>query len=232
MSAFKVIVFDYDGTLFDTRPAIIHCIQRAFEEQGRNRPEQEPIARTVSLGVTLQETFFTLDRGLRSDAAALSAIVDTYRTLYLDIGTPLLKPYSGMGEALRSVQAAGARCVIVSNKGVAAIRRSLDQNHLGSLIDIVFGDEPNLPKKPDPAVLTGHILPRYPQLRRDQVLMVGDTETDISFARAAGIMSCWAAYGYGEVDRCRALRPDHEIASIDDLPALALSSAPHAVPAR
>jgi phosphoglycolate phosphatase len=54
MSAFKVVVFDYDGTLFDTRPAIIHCIQRAFEEQKRSSPASEPIARTIASGVTLR----------------------------------------------------------------------------------------------------------------------------------------------------------------------------------
>jgi len=34
MKGFDAIVFDYDGTLFDTRPAIIHCVQRPFEECG------------------------------------------------------------------------------------------------------------------------------------------------------------------------------------------------------
>ena len=43
MSTFKAIVFDYDGTLFDTRPAIVHCIQRAFEQQRRPIPAREPV---------------------------------------------------------------------------------------------------------------------------------------------------------------------------------------------
>jgi phosphoglycolate phosphatase len=148
-------------------------------------------------------------------------MVETYRALYVAMGLQLVKLYPGVGDTLRLLRAGGTRCVLVSNKGVAAIRRSLEQNDLASLIDVVFGDEPSLPKKPDPAILTDHILPHYPQLRPDQVVMVGDTETDIAFARAGGIVSCWAAYGYGESNRCRALRPDYEIASIGELPALA-----------
>jgi hypothetical protein len=31
---------------------------------------------------------------------------------------------------------------------------------------------------------------------------------------------CWASYGYGDVERCRALDPEHEISSIEELPAL------------
>jgi phosphoglycolate phosphatase len=84
----------------------------------------------------------------------------------------------------------------------------------------VFGDEPGLPKKPDPAILTDHILPRYAPLRREQMLVVGDTEVDILFAKRARISCCWASYGYGEAERCRKLAPQHEISSIADLPAL------------
>jgi phosphoglycolate phosphatase len=50
--------------------------------------------------------------------------------------------------------------------------------------------------------------------------MVGDTATDILFARASGMPCCWASYGYGDVERCRALDPEHEISSIEELPAL------------
>ena len=89
--------------------------------------------------------------------------------------------------------------------------------------DVAVGDEPGLPLKPDPALIVHHILPRYPHLRRERLLMVGDTEMDIQFAKAGGISCCWASYGYGETERCRALAPEYEISSIEALPALALS---------
>jgi phosphoglycolate phosphatase len=223
MSAFEVVVFDYDGTLFDTRPAIVHCIERAFEECGRPIPALAGIMRTVEAGLPLQETMVVLDQNLRDDQAALDQLVETYRTLYRDEAPPLVKPFSGAGEALRILHNNGKQCVVVSNKGIAAIRRSLDQNQLSSFVDLVFGDQPGLPNKPDPAVLTDHILPRYPQCQRQQILMVGDTATDIGFAKAAGISSCWASYGYGELEDCRGLAPDHEISSIAELPALFLA---------
>jgi phosphoglycolate phosphatase len=53
-----------------------------------------------------------------------------------------------------------------------------------------------------------------------RMLMVGDTETDIVFAKASGIACCWASYGYGDMGRCRALAPQYEIAGIADLPPL------------
>jgi phosphoglycolate phosphatase len=220
MSGFKLVVFDYDGTLFDTRPAIHHCIQRSFAACGRPIPTLEAIAGTVRTGLPLQETFFGLDKNLRAERAALNEIVGTYRKLYLDEGTLMSKPFAGVSDALRDIHATGSKCVVVSNKGIAAIRHSLDQSQLSSFVDFVFGDEPGLPKKPDPAILLDYILPRYAQLPREQTLVVGDTQIDILLAKRARIPCCWASYGYGEADRCRALKPEHEIAGIEELPAL------------
>jgi phosphoglycolate phosphatase len=220
MGVFKVVIFDYDGTLFDTRPAITHCIQRAFEKCGRPIPELAAVASTINTGLPLRETFFVLDESLRGDRAALNQLVSTYRKLYLDEGTPLLRPFAGVSDVLQRLHASDAKCLVVSNKGIAAIRRSLDESQLTSFVDWVVGDEPGLPKKPDPRILTDHILPRYAQLHREQILMVGDTETDILFAKSTGISSCWASYGYGEVERCRRFKPEHEISSIEQLPAI------------
>jgi phosphoglycolate phosphatase len=220
MSSFKVVVFDYDGTLFDTRPAIVHCIQRAFAACGRPVPTLEAATGTVRTGLPLQESFFVLDKNLRADGTALNEIVKAYRKIYLGEGAPLTKPFVGVRDALQDIHARGTKCVVVSNKGIAAIRQSLDQSQLSSFVDLVFGDEPGLPKKPDPAIVIDHILPRYASLRREQMLVVGDTEIDILLAKRTEIHCCWASYGYGETEHCRALKPEHEISSIEELPAL------------
>ncbi len=220
MSGFKVVIFDYDGTLFDTRPAIVHCIQRAFAACGRPIPALEAVAGTVRTGLPLQESFFVLDRNLRAERTALSEIIKAYRRIYLDEGAPLTKPFVGVRDTLQDIHARGTKCVVVSNKGIGAIRQSLDQSQLSPFVDLVFGDEPGLPKKPDPAIVVNHILPRYAPLRREQMVVVGDTEIDILLAKRTGIACCWVSYGYGDTDRCRALKPDHEISSIEELPAL------------
>lgn len=217
MTVFKVIAFDYDGTLFDTRPAIIHCIARAFEESGRPKPADDAVWQTVRSGIALQDTFLMLDRDLRADRAALQDRVRIYRTIYLDEGTALLRPFAGAKDVLHELHSRGIKCLIVSNKGIAAIRRSLAENGLNSFIDLVLGDEPGLPRKPDPAMMTDHVLPRYPQFDRQDILVVGDTEADILFAQRSGTTCCWASYGYGEAGRCRALAPRHEISSIAQL---------------
>ncbi len=221
MADFDLILFDYDGTLFDTRPAIAYCIARAFEQSGRPPPPKECVLATIAAGLPLTESLVALDAALGHDLRALDDLVTTYRQLYLDEGMPLLSPFAGVETVLRRLRAGGIRSVVISNKGIEAIRRSLHQTGLEALVDMVFGDQPGLPKKPDPLLFTGHILPRYKRLPRDRILMVGDTESDILFAKSAGIPACWASYGYGETERCRSLSPEHEISSIADLVPLA-----------
>jgi phosphoglycolate phosphatase len=174
-------------------------------------------------GLTLPDTFLTLDARLRHDRVSLDELVRIYRALYADEGVALVEPYAGVGAALRELHDGGEKCIVVSNKGITAVRRSLAQNGNAAFVDLVFADEPGLPKKPDPAIIVEHVLPRYPQLLREQILMVGDTETDILFAKRTGMASCWVSYGYGEAQRCRKLAPDFEIASLSELPALVLA---------
>jgi phosphoglycolate phosphatase len=223
MRAFAAVIFDYDGTLFDTRPAIVHCIAHALQECGRPLPAHETIASTVNAGLPLPDTFLTLDGRLRRDRTSLNALVRCYRKLYADEAARLLRPFAGVKQALQRLHEGGVKCLIVSNKGIAAIHQSLEQNQLTLFLDMVFADQPGLPKKPDPAILVEHVLPRYAHLAAEQILMVGDTEIDILFAKRTGMSACWASYGYGDPERCRKLGPDHQIAKIDELPALVLS---------
>lgn len=220
MNNFDAVVFDYDGTLFDTRPAIVHCLRRAFEQCRRPAPLADAIIAAVQSGLPLQETLISIDPTMRVDRDALNEIVPLYRSLYIAEGTPLLQPFAGVAGALQELHDGGTKCVIVSNKGVEAVRRSLDDSGLSAFVDTIFGEANGLPKKPDPAVLIGHILPRIQQLDERRVLIVGDTEIDILFARRCGASACWVSYGYGDVNRCRSLEPDYEIAGMDALPTL------------
>lgn len=129
LSAFRLIVFDYDGTLFDTRPAIVHCLRRAFEDCGRTIPALEAAPDVVGAGLTLQDTLLVLDPRLHHDRAALQELVVTYRRLYRDEAVPLLRPFPGTADTLRHLHKAGIKSAVVSNKGIDAVRRSLMRAH-------------------------------------------------------------------------------------------------------
>lgn len=216
---YELIIFDYDGTLSDTRLAIVHGFERTLATHGRAQPRERLMA-AVRGGLPLRETLLLLEPAWRDDPSVIEEIVATYRTIYRDEGEALIKLYPGAREALRQLHAGGIQCVVVSNKGLDAVTRSLDRHEMTPFIAHVFAERPGIPFKPDPALLKDHILQKFLSVLPDRALMVGDTEIDIAFAKRGGIDSCWAAYGFGKRKSCLALSPTHVIETIGELPAL------------
>jgi phosphoglycolate phosphatase len=197
---------------------------RTLAKYRRPLPPADQIESAVGKGLSLPETIALLDPSLRSQSSAITEMVGAYRSLYQSEGDPLVKAFPGAAIALQNVRAGGAKCVVVSNKGTDAIRRSLDRYRLAPFIDLVLGDEPQAAIKPDPVLLTARIAPKFPQITKHRMLMVGDTEVDIKFAQAAKIACCWAAYGFGNRQRCAALSPEYVIDAIEELPRIVSGS--------
>jgi phosphoglycolate phosphatase len=214
---FDLLIFDFDGTLCDTRSAIAHCLERALAKYGRPIPLSERTASIVSQGLSLAETFSLLDSGLHAQSGVIAEMISAYRSFYASEGDPLVKAFPGTKVALQSAHALGVKCIVVSNKGVDAIHRSLERYGLASFIDRVFGDQMGVPFKPDPALLTEHIAPKFPHIAKARILIIGDTGVDVRFAQASGIACCWAAYGFGDRQSCIALSPEYIIENIEEL---------------
>jgi phosphoglycolate phosphatase len=215
---FDLLIFDFDGTLCDTRVAIAHCLERALAKYSRPIPPPEHTASIVSKGLSLPETIVLLDPGLRGQSDAIAEMVSAYRSFYRSEGDPLITMFPGADIVLQTMHARGIKCIVVSNKGAEAIHRSLDRYKFAPFIDVVFGEQPGIPFKPDPALLTDCIVPKFPEIAKTRMLMIGDTEVDIRFAHASGIPCCWAAYGFGDRQRCTALSPEYLIETIGELP--------------
>jgi phosphoglycolate phosphatase len=214
---FDLLIFDFDGTLCDTRVAIAHCLERTLAKFDCPNPAREQTVEIVSKGLSLPETIISLDPSLRPRSDVVTEMVNTYRSFYRAEGDALVTMVPGAKPLLQSANERGAKCIVVSNKGVEAIRRSLDRFDLTPFIDRIFGEEPGVPFKPDPALLNDRIVPKFSQVAKARMLMIGDTEVDIKFAQAAQIACCWAAYGFGDRQRCMALSPEYTIEIIQEL---------------
>src|SRR5580658_3004364 len=127
---FDLLIFDFDGTLCDTRFAIAHCLERALAKYGRPIPPPELPASIVSKGLSLPETFVQLDPGLRAQSDAIAELVGTYRSFYRAEGDPLITMCAGTDVVLQTMRAREVKCIVVSNKGAEAIDRSLDRYKL------------------------------------------------------------------------------------------------------
>ncbi|MFC6997889.1 HAD family hydrolase [Rufibacter roseus] len=221
MSPYRVLIFDFDGTLCATEEAILHTFRRTFEQEGTTPPSDEKVKEGISTGGNLNTMLPFLHPALSDDSSGqlLQEWVLKYRQLYHTEGGALTTLFDGAEALFEQIQQQGLSCVVISNKGQQAIEQALEHFNLNKYFDLVIGDNPNLPmaKKPDPVAFQQVILPRYPQFSLNQFLMIGDTHADLQFANNAGIPSCWAVFGYGAIDLCLAAAPTHTIHSLSEL---------------
>lgn len=128
--------------------------------------------------------------------------------------------FPGAMETLLAVRAMGIRIVVVSNKSYTGVCSLAEQLGIDGIIDFKLGADSAPFRKPDARLYTETIAPHLPDPRGCNVLMIGDTESDLLFAKAAGLRSCWASYGYGDEVACKVLEPEFILPDIGRLPEL------------
>ncbi len=207
----RAIFFDLDGTLVDSEPEIIRSALVAFGEVGGPALEYADIK--PHMGCPLSELY---DRFIGDgDAERAERFVESYRAAYEhNPGPDLLFPH-----AARVVAEFAKRypLAVATTKPTDAARRIIESVGLAPYFKIVRGAD-DLPPKPDPAILI--FLCEALGFEPDQVVMVGDTGTDIGAAKAAGIKVVGVTYGGWGRKRLKALEPDALIDGLDELPAL------------
>ncbi|MCC3422652.1 MAG: HAD family hydrolase [Microcoleus sp. PH2017_01_SCD_O_A] len=216
MSQYKLIIFDFDGTLAITHKAIISCITKTFESFGNTPPEADIIQGTI--GINLQNTFKMLHPAI--EESAIPEWVETYRSYYRTEGEKQLDLFPGTKQILQLASKSGLSLIVFSNKHLSFVNLFLEKLRINGFFDLILGDDGQIIQKPNPSVFHSIIKPLFPDLDNSQVLMVGDTAVDLLFAKNAGIDVCWAAYGYGDRAECLALAPTFAIDDISELAAI------------
>jgi len=195
---FKLIILDYDGTICDTRKAILYSIRETFKYYNHEIPIDEKIIKLISKGISLTETFSLLSNKIKS--SDLEQWTIKYREIYKIEGDNHSVLYKNVYSTLNGIFLKNISIVVLSNKGISAINQSLKKFNLDQFITMIIGDgynEKKIELKPNPMVFNEVIKPNYINILNENILMVGDTKADIEFANNCNIKSCWASYGYG-----------------------------------
>jgi phosphoglycolate phosphatase len=217
MTHFSSVIIDFDGTLFDTRRAISATLSETFAAYNLPPPSRELVEKIIGRGITLEETLTRLiPQGV--PAAQLNEWVLTYRRIYNSgTGIRASTPFPGSRAALVRLHAAGAPVVIVSNKGAASVHDILTHFSMHDFVRLVIAAHDASPTKPDPRSYFERIAPVLGTAACEHVLVAGDTDIDIRYARRIGATACWAAYGYGDPEECRLLQPELIAASPNEI---------------
>lgn len=210
----RLAIFDFDGTLASSLEGIHASMKETLPVFGFPAPALDAVRATV--GLTLEESVRILTNKKTSDAH-IAEIVKVYREVHDVRGGATIRLYDGAARLLEALPTFGVKSALISNKGKKALEETLSRLRIWAFFDLTLSAEDVKFNKPKPELYKHHIAPQFPGISAGESLVVGDSEVDLRFAKAAGLASCWARYGYGEPDRCRALRPDFEIGEINEL---------------
>ena len=209
-----LVVFDLDGTLVDTAPDLIGTLDVIFKRHGIPRLAYEDARNMVGGGARK-----LIERGLAAEGcpvptADLDRLVQEFIAHYAAHIAERSRPFPGLDAALDQLAAVGCHFAVCTNKLEWLARRLLDALGLsGRFVAICGGDTFGM-QKPHPEVLRRTVVSAGVN---GLPIMIGDSITDVSMARAAKTPVIAVSYGYTEIAP-HELGADRVIEALPDLP--------------
>jgi phosphoglycolate phosphatase len=187
---FDLIVFDWDGTLFDSTALIVRCIQNASRDLGVAVPDDRQAAYVIGLG--LEDALRSAVPGLTRDR--YPGLGARYRHHYL-ANQDALTLFEGTLPMLHALKERNHWLAVATGKSRRGLDEALDTAKLKGVFDATrTADE--TASKPNPLML--HELLREFGADPERTLMIGDTTHDLQMAVNAGTASVAVSYGAHE----------------------------------
>lgn len=204
-------VFDLDGTLMDSREAILGSFREAFRMHGVGpAPDAQVAAR---IGLPLTRMFAEL---LPSHPELHPALIEAYSAVYPDQERALGRIFPGALELLAALEEEGWGIAIATSKSGRGLDRVLAETALGPFVRVRGSNDTAERPKPDPSMLTWVLA--QARTTAEHAVMVGDTAFDMEMGRRAGVRSIGVTWGSHE--RARLL--EHTAEVVDDFDTLAV----------
>jgi phosphoglycolate phosphatase len=208
---FKLLIFDWDGTLMDSEARIVNCVRAAVDDLGLTSPGDEAIRNIIGLG--LREAIDMLFPG--ADDQLHHDIVTRYRVHFLGENSTPSELFEGAREVVERLAAEDYLLAVATGKGRQGLDMVLESSGLGSYFHTTrCADEAF--SKPHPEMLE-QILDELGVLPKES-LMIGDTEYDLQMANNAGTKSLAVSYGVHSVERLRQHNPLGCVDRVSEIP--------------
>ena len=184
---YDLIVWDWDGTIMDSTPTIVHCIQQACRDLGFKAPDDTLASSVIGLGI--QDS---LRRAVPwIEPIHFQKLTERFRYHYLAKDHEL-DLFSGIRELLQSLREDGYLLGVATGKSRVGLDRSLKHHQIGYLFHETRTADESF-SKPHPGMLLE--LSDVTQVPTRRILMIGDTTHDLDMAANAGVDAVAVTYG-------------------------------------
>jgi phosphoglycolate phosphatase len=206
---YDLIVWDWDGTIMDSTPTIVHCIQQSCRDLGFKVPDDALASSVIGLGI-----HDSLRRAVPwVDPAHFQKLTDRFRFHYLAKDHEL-DLFVGIRELLEDLRSDNYLLGVATGKSRVGLDRSLKHHQIGHLFHETRTADESF-SKPHPGMLLE--LSDITQVPTRRILMVGDTTHDLDMAANAGVDAIAVTYGAHPPDT---LKTSKSLAHLDDVPQL------------
>ena len=212
----KAILFDLDGTLLDTAPDFIHCVNRLREQLGKPLLAEAAIRAQVSNGARAMSR---LAGDLAEGDPAVEALNGQLLALYQEVLGQNSRLFSGIGSSLRWAAEQGLAWGIITNKPSHFTLQLLEKLALPTPPATVVCPDHVSRSKPDPVPML--LACQQCGCGPDEGIYFGDHARDIEAGRAAGMLTVACEWGYMDPSEdINHWNADFRLRSADEIPAL------------
>lgn len=208
---YKNLIFDFDGTIADSKECSIVATQKSFKERGLEEPTVNLIE--YYMGIPIEKSF-SLMSSVDLDDHQLEALIKTFRQNYKEVESSYLKLYKHMTEQLQSLSK-NKQLFVVSSKKTDVLIRNLEILDIDHLFTEVIGSDKVNHYKPSPDGIN-YILNKY-QLENEETIYIGDAIFDMQMANSAKVASCAVTWGTHSIEELKSENPTYIIHEVTEL---------------
>lgn len=186
------ILFDLDGTVVDSAPAMTRALNEMTRRRGAPAVDVASVRNWVSLGGE------AMLRGALGDTADPLGDLDEFRDILRGQTADPADLYPGVPEMLAALKNTGYRIGVCTNKREDIAVPYVAGLGIASYLDVVVGGAPGRRLKPDPELC--HLTLQRLDVSAHDAIFVGDSEIDAETALAVGLPFVLVTFGYPHGD--------------------------------
>ena len=214
--AYKLAIFDLDGTVLDTIEDLADSVNHALSENSLPTRTVAEVCGFVGNGI-----HSLIERSVPTGTApdVTEAVFNEFKEYYKAHSAVKTRPYDGICDMLRSLRAKGITLAVLSNKADFAVQ-TLVEMYFPGIFDYAAGEKTGVARKPAPDGVNA-ILSEF-SLKRAEAVYIGDSEVDVQTAKNADMDCISVTWGFRNEDTLAKAGASHLVHTVSELEAAIL----------